>query len=271
MRKILQIIGDKGIDNLTQTSLDLLLASFGITGIPLATMKIIFNSCVQGIMRNCFDDIISRHLSKREVEKHNMVFNIAEQEFFRLASVNHCNSIVDFSNSYYKYAFEVAEHLSIEAMRQSEEEKIKILGKYYGKQFYYSNTNWGDMHHVISLVGNLSLRQLIMIKLITERFDNVDKELYITNSYACIEINVLLNYGIWSREKLPIETNSTHTIQINSLTPTKVAEDIYNSLSLNDISEDCTQNVIDSLLLNSDSCNQRFELYIGNLGTGAMI
>lgn len=72
----------------------------------------------------------------------------------------------------YKYAFEVAENLSLEAMKQSEEEKIKILGKYYSRQFYYAN------------------------------------------SYACIEINILLNYGMWSREKLPVETNNTHTIQI---------------------------------------------------------
>lgn len=271
-RKFLQDIVEKGLDNVTQESLDLLFSSpIDITGVPLPLIKIVLNSCAQGIMKACYDDIVSRRLSKREVDKHNMVFRIAEQEYFRLAVLNHCNSIVDFSDLDYKYAFEVAEHLSLEAMKQCEEEKIKILGKYYGRQFYYANTRWDDMHHIISLVGTLSLRQIIMIKLIIEGFNNIDKELYITNSYACVEINVLLNYGIWSREKLPIETNNTHTIQIKTLLPTIAAKDIYNSLSLEDIPIIEVEKVMKSLQLSTRGCDKGYELYVGELGADAAI
>ena len=115
---------------------------------------------------------------------------------------------VKIDSDYLDYVFEVAEHTTIEAIRQSELRKVDVLGRYYGKSLYDSNRDWQDMHQVINMISSLTLRQIVLIRLIVEGFKGFDKKLFIKNPSVCVELNRLKDYGIWRTKEVLIESNN---------------------------------------------------------------
>ena len=67
----------------------------------------------------------------------------------------------------------MAEHATTEAIRQSENAKVDILGRYYGSQLYKGHQSWHDMHQIISMTSSLTLRQIVIIHLISTKFKDV--------------------------------------------------------------------------------------------------
>lgn len=235
--------------NITEEALDSIILSYNLpAGIALKTIKAIVKSSTQSIISNCYDDITHRQLSSREAQKHNSVFEIAIRTFIDCAHNDNVESMFIISDdAQYEYAYEVAEHLSMEAIRQSEQKKIDILGRFYGKQFYEGRMNWQDMHQVIAMTGELSYRQIILIKLICERFSGMDQESYISNPSACVEINRLLDYGIWRREGAAFSTDNSNHILLKRVNPTEYAKLIYDVLMLNHIESEDIERTIESL------------------------
>lgn len=152
----------------------------------------------------------------------------------------------------FDYAFEVAEHATLEAIRQSEQSKVDVLGRYYGNQFYKASTNWQDMHQVISMIGMLTFRQIAMIRLISDGFKGIDDNLFISNPSACIEIHRLLDYGIWQTEGASFGINDSRTIQLKSIIPTIYSDRVREELMLDSLSEEDLARTIDSLHLTAE-------------------
>lgn len=219
-------------------------------GLTLALTKGAFKGIAQGVIQSCYDDVVNRILSSREVEKHDRVFAVAERTFLELAEEDNLASmVVCTEESQFKYAYEVAEHLTLEAIRQSENTKVDILGRFYGSSYYYWKIDWQDMHHIISMVSALSLRQIILIRLINEGFPSIDHKLYITNPSVCVELHRLLEYGVWCTEGAAFGIDNSASIQISSLIPTSYSDSVSSALMLDKISEEDVQRVIDSLKL----------------------
>lgn len=223
------------------------------TCLTLKVGQALARGTMQGVMQNCYDDVVGRQLSEREVYKHYKVFDIAERTFMELAikdDVDQMTFAMDASQL--KYAFEVAEHISIEAIRQSEEKKIEILGQYYGKRFYQGPDNWQDMHQIITMTGSLTLRQIVLIRLICEGFKGYDKELFITNPPACVEINRMQDYGLWKANMAMFSDDASAEIQLKRLLPTDYSMIVYDALMLEKLSEEDLLRTIDSLKLSKD-------------------
>lgn len=53
---------------------------------------------------------------------------------------------LNINPSYMESAYEVAEHVTLEAIRLNETMKVKVLGRDYGIQFYKGNKDWQGMH-----------------------------------------------------------------------------------------------------------------------------
>lgn len=222
-------------------------------GLTLTLVKSIFKGVSQGVMQNCYDDVVTRMLSTNEIQKHERVFEIAERTFMELAEKdNLLNMTVTLDDAQIQYAYEVAEHLTLEAIRQSEATKIDVLGRFYGKSYYKCDIDWQDMHQIISMVSTLTLRQIILIRLITEGFPGSDKELYITNSSVCIELYRLLDYGIWFTTGAAFGIDHSAPIQLISLRPTEYSKTIYDALMLNLISDEDVKRVVDCLRLSKE-------------------
>ena len=220
------------------------------SGLTLNVAKAIATGWVQGIVADSYDEMIEKQLSTREVSKLNLVSDIALATYLEFAANDNVETLyVAPDDSEMRYAYEVAEHTCLEAIKQSEMAKIEILGRFQGKQFYDGSMNWQDMHQMITMAGSLSLRQLIIIRLISARFEGYDPNLYITNSSACVEIRQLLNYGIWQIDGAPFSTNNARSIQLSFLKPTEYASQVSTAFMLEKLSDMDIKRTIDSLRL----------------------
>lgn len=226
-------------------------------GLTLSFAKAIAKGTMQGVMQNCYDEVQSMALSKREIEKHNLVFDFAERTYFEFAvkdldSASSHTIIVD--DAYLQQVFETAEHISLEAIRQSELKKIMVLGRYYGREFYLNgpHLDFQDMHQMITMVGTMTYRQIVLIRLIAEEFKGIDKKLFISNPSACVEINRLRDYGIWQTSGAAFGINESWAIQIESLIPTLFTDKVSESLMLDKLSDEDIKRTVDSLRLTED-------------------
>lgn len=226
-----------------------------------------------GVMNTCYDDIRERLLSKVENKKVDSVLEIALKTFYELADKDGVTGVsVQMDEGQIEYAFEASEDLMLTAIRQSERTKVEILGRYYGKEFYKGTANWQDMHQMITMAGALTLRQLVLIRLISEGFKGIDGSLFITNPSACVEINHLRNYGIWRTEGAALGIDESRVIQLSELQPTEYAKMVCDSLMLERLSEDDINRTLDSLQLSRDGSRtelitaEEYRLFTKGLG-----
>lgn len=223
-------------------------------GFPAAAIVMpLAKGIVLGLVQNCFNDCAQMTLSMNEKKKLNRVSSVALQTFWELAEKD---GVVAWEMSidpaYIDYAYEVAEHSTLEAIRQSEKEKVDILGRLYGKQFYKGESDWQDMHQMINMVSSLTLRQLVLIRLISEGFEGIDNTLLISNPSACVEVNGLRDYGIWQTEGASWGVNESWLIKLSSLIPTIYSDTVCDALMLDRLSDNDIKRVIDSLRLTSE-------------------
>ena len=220
------------------------LALASAVGFPTSALALPFaKGLVLGLVENCFNDCSQMTLSVKEKEKLNQVSSVALQTFWNPACID--------------YAYEVAEHATLEAIRQSEKKKIDVLGRFYGRKFYMGNADWQDMHQMITMVGTLSFRQIVMIRLISEYFKDLNGNLFVGNPSACVEINRLKDYGIWQTEGAAFGINDSAPIQLYNIIPTDYCDFVSEDLMLDAISEEDVKMVIESLHLTTDGTPQK--------------
>ena len=248
------------ISEAVSTITDLSFAALAtVAGFPSAVIATpLTKGLVLRVLENCFTDNAQKKLSISERKKLDKVSVIALQTFRELAEQDGVIAWeMNIDPAYVDYAYEVAEHATIEAIRQSEQKKVEILGHYYGYQFYKGGANWQDMHQMISMAGALSFRQIVMIRLIADEFKGINKKLFISNPAACVEMNNLLSYGIWQTDGVRFGTNTSWTIQIDSIIPTIYSDQVSELLMLDKISNEDINIVIDSLSLTKDGEKQK--------------
>ncbi len=221
-------------------------------GLTLSLAQSVAKGALQSVMQNCYDEVQKMNLSKREVAKHNIVFNVAERTYFELTAANNGNETqldIALEESYYQGLLETAEHISLEAIRQSEFKKIEVLGRYYGGEFYKRGPyiDFSNMHQMITMVGMLTFRQIVLIRLIFEKFRGLEQDLFIHNPFACVEVNRLRDYGIWKTGGAAFGVDESGAIQLKSIIPSEYSGIVYKALMLDLLTDDDVQRTIESL------------------------
>lgn len=227
-------------------------------GFPEIALIPIAKGLVLGLIENCYNDYAQRTLSIRETKKLKRVSEVALRTFYELAEKDGRVAWKhNIDPSYADYAYEVAEHATMEAIRQSETSKVDILGRFYGQSFYKRNTDWQDMHQIITMVGSLTFRQIVMIRLISEGFKGLDRKLFITNPSACVEINRLKDYGIWQTSGAAFGINESILPSLEDIIATNYVDLICEDLMLDRLSKEDIKRTIDSLMLSDKGEPQR--------------
>ena len=228
-------------------------------GFPAVALALPFaKGLVLGLVENCFNDCSQMTLSVNEKKKLNQVSSVALQTFWKMAEKDGLVAWeVNIDPLYIDYAYEVAEHATLEAIRQSEKKKIDVLGRFYGRKFYMGDTDWQDMHQMITMAGTLTFRQIVMIRLISECFKGLSGKLFVGNPSACVEINRLKDYGIWQTEGAAFGINDSAPIQLYNIIPTDYCDFVTEDLMLDAISEEDVKIVIDSLHLTTEGTPQK--------------
>ena len=83
-----------------------LVATYNLpAGLTLSLAQSVAKGALQSVMQNCYDEVQKMNLSKREVAKHNLVFNVAERTYFELTVANNGNETqldIALEESYYQ-------------------------------------------------------------------------------------------------------------------------------------------------------------------------
>ncbi len=212
---------------------------------------------ILGLVENCFNDCAQMTLSVNEKKKLNQVSAVALKTFWEMAEKDGAVAWeMNIDPAYIDYAYEVAEHATLEAIRQSEKNKIDVLGRYYGRKFYKGDSDWQDMHQVITMAGTLTFRQIVMIRLISEGFKGLNSKLFVGNPSACVEINRLKDFGIWQTTGAAFGINESATIQLDSIYATDYADQVCEELMLDKLSDNDIKIVIESLHLTNEGTPQ---------------
>ena len=206
-----------------------------------------------GLMNTLYDDVTKRPLSERENEKVDLLSKTSLQTFMELAEKDGVTAIsMQIDEGLLQYAYEVSEDLMLTAIRQSQQKKVEILGRYYGGSFYKGNIDWQDMHQIITMAGTLTFRQIVLIRLICEGFRGISPEMFITKPSACVEINRMQDYGLWMTDMAMFKDDSSAKIQIKLLKPTEYAKTVYDALMLEKLSDDDIKRTLDSLMISDE-------------------
>lgn len=231
MRQMNTIIAKELVGAAVETGYKALAIALGFLELPF-TMPFA-RGLVVGLLQNCFNDCSPMTLSVNEKKKLDQVSKVALSTFWELAEMDGVKVWeMSIDPSYIDYSYEVAEHATLEAIRQSEKKKIDILGRYYGRMLYIGGHDWQDMHQMITVVGTLTFRQLVMIRLISEGFEGIDSKLFIGNPSACVEVNRLKDYGVWQTFGASFGINESIPIQIDSIISTVYSDIVYEELML---------------------------------------
>lgn len=228
-------------------------------GLPaLAIATPLAKGLTLGLVENCFNDCAQMTLSVNEKKKLNRVSTIALQTFMELAEKDGVVAWeMNIDPAYMDYAYEAAEHATLEAIKQSEKKKIDVLGRFYGQKFYKGDSDWQDVHQIITMVGELTYRQIVLIRLISEGFKGIDTKLFISNPSACVEVNRLRDFGIWQTEGAAFGINKSWAIQLDYIIPTFFSDKVSKSLMLYRLSDDDIKRTVDSLQLIEEGEPQR--------------
>lgn len=233
----------------------LLMTAIGVPEAAILTPLV--RGATIGVMNTCYDDFTHRALSKIEDDRVDLVSKTALQTFMELAEKDGVTAMsMQIEEGQLEYAYEVSEGLIMTAIRQSQRKKVEVLGRYYGRSFYKGDVDWQDMNQMMTMVGNLTYRQIVMIRLISEEFKVHDSNLFIHNPSACVEINRLKDYGIWHTEGAAFGINESRAIQLKSIHPTVYAEKVCEALMLDRLSDDDMQRTLESLKLTIEGTPQ---------------
>lgn len=215
-----------------------------------AVLKPLVQGTTISLMNSCYDDMTKRRLSERENEKVDLLAETSLRTFMKLAEEDGVTAItMQIDEGQLKNAYEVSEELMLAAIRQSQDKKVEILGRYYGKTFYKGNIDWQDMHQIITMAGTLTYRQVVLIRLICEGFKGISPKMFITNPSACVEINRMRDYGLWMTDMAMFKNDASATIQLKQLKPTDYTQMVYDALMLEKLSDEDIKRTIDSLAL----------------------
>lgn len=255
-KKIIKSVAAEVASTATESAFVTIATAVGFPALALATP--LAKGLILGLVENCFNDCAQMTLSVNEKKKLNQVSSIALQTFWEMAEKD---GVVawekDIDPAYIDYAYEVAEHATLEAIRQSEKKKIDILGRYYGRKFYKGSSDWHDMHQMIVMVGSLTFRQLVMIRLIDEGFKGLDGECLISTPSVCVEMNRLKDYGIWQTGGITFGINESHPIKLKGIHKTDFTSQVYEDLMLDRLSDEDVQRAIDSFALKRQGTPKR--------------
>lgn len=251
IRNILNQLAMGGAEVITSETLSSALGLPPGTGLAIATAKGVAKGVAQTAVLNVYDDICSRQISKLEVSKVNYAFDIAEKVFWEFVDKEGENAgyTFDSASSEFENAMQVAEGFLLQSMKEFERKKLDVLGRFYGKSLYYGDNQWEAIHHTLKMTDRLTYRQIVLIRLICEKFPDIDPTCSITAKDACIETMDLVNFGIWTTPGAYLSQNNSNPIRLETIAPTEYSFELSKKLMLERIPKEDVDKVIETLCI----------------------
>lgn len=257
MNKYISDLNEAIIDTASDKSGEAILATVGtVIGGPIAgvavpiAMKFLAN-IIKSSMQTVTKDMSFRQLSDIQLAKLERVCKAMSVTLLELSKTNteQCAAMHPEAADYLQSTFETAEHVFMTAITESQWAKLDVLGKFYAKAIYTDNRNWHNIHQVISMIDNLTYRQIAMIKLLADnRLAVKDRRVpVIYDPDACVEMWKLSDIGVWRTEGITFGKNNSYRLQCNNIIPTKYCRELSERLMLDTLNPDDIDEVFMSM------------------------
>ena len=200
-------------------------------------------------------DFQSRRLSSMQNERLEDVKSTAIKTVYQLIERNGWEDSHPESVQYTQYVIEYTEDLIDQAINESRQAKRLFLGVFLGSSLYKLNSstpNWDNVFYLSSLIGKLTIRQIVLVKLLVDNFgrinDDKDNMMCITNKVAISELKELANQNLWCGliSYMPNPTNIA--IPLKYICPTDLAKEFVGLAEL----PDSLQNNVDDIIMSLD-------------------
>ena len=202
-------------------------------------------SYLEDRVKPLYDDFSDRQLSKFQLERLKNITFQAITTFCKRCKVDDWNIEHPESDAYIKFLFESQDHLIYQSLQDAQRQKDILYVSYWGNLIYEHDENWDDQYFIINLLGRLSIRQIILIRLLVDGFPGINTSLAITNPIIVSEFNDLSPL-FWHIEKGIELNNSWESRHLGNLVVTDFAKNIYTML---DLSECFTEEMIKEITL----------------------
>ncbi len=223
---------------------------------------------------NVFADYESRHLSNIQQKKLDDIKTYALKAVYQLMEKEGYDDLHPESATYTQNIIEYSEDIIFKAINEARQNKRILLGSYLGSTIYtlYSSTpNWDNVFYLSSLIDRLTLRQIILIKLVINHFDKIEDGedlVCVTNKVAISELKELANQNLWVG-LISYQPDPTYiAIPLKYMYPTELAEELMDSILIPDSIEQSINDIIKSLDLKPYSMTglpDSFKMMMGQL------
>ena len=210
-------------------------------GIPITPQAmVIIGKSIKMILKMgvpiVFKDYQDRQLSRMQKERLEDVKSTSLKTIYNLIEKNGWEESHPESVQYTQYAIEYIEEIVNQAVNENRQAKRLFLGAYLGSTLYKlssSTPNWNNVFYLSSLIGGLTIRQIILVKLMVDNFDrtndNKEKMMCITNKVAISELKELSNQNMWCG-LIGYMPDPTHiAIPLKYICPTDLAKELVGS------------------------------------------
>lgn len=197
-------------------------------------------------------DVVSRQLSDMQKTKVNEVRDYAILTFYKLAEENGWQENNSEAYSYSQAIAESVEDIFNKAVNESRRAKRIILGAYLGSSLYHSNSpnpNWENFFYISTTIDRLTFRQLCMISLIGQGFDEFKKEgeeLSITDKVSISELNDLQSQNFWL-PAMSFMGGTPKEIPLDYITPTDTTKELRSAIIFHDAIREDYLRVVESM------------------------
>lgn len=200
-----------------------------------------------------FSDYESRHLSNIQQSKLDDIKRYTLKAVYQLMEEDGYYDLHPESATYTENIIEYTEDIIDKALNEARKNKRILLGSYLGSTIYtlYSSTpNWDNVFYLSSLIDRLTLRQIILIKLVTNHFDRIEDgedPVCVTDKIAISELKELANQNMWVG-LISYQPDPTYiAIPLKYISPTELAKELMDSIIIPDNIEQSINDVIKSL------------------------
>ena len=197
-------------------------------------------------------DVVSRQLSEMQKAKVNEVRDYAILTFYKLAEENGWEENDSEAFSYSQTIAESIEDIFNKAVNESRRAKRIILGAYLGSSLYHSNSpnpNWENFFYISTIIERLTFRQLCMISLIGNRFDEIKIEREkssITDKVTISELNDLRSQNFWI-PAMSFMGGTPKEIPLDYITPTDTTLELKSAILFPEAIREDYQRVVESM------------------------
>lgn len=160
------------------------------------------------------------------------------------------NYVTDSAQCTAEQIYESVAGLILKAINENQRHKIETMGNFLGETVYSGDfSNNHELQQMTNTLVKLSWRQLVLIKLISEKFHGIDSELIPLDPSASIEINELQQYGFWQSEGARFGVDNSSTYQLKDIKPTEYCYHFVEKIGMDFITVNDVNEIVGSLRL----------------------